>query len=148
MKACTMKQKISIFIVLGIILGLAVYGYFKAVSAPVNQTENRPQITIAPQSFDFGEVDYGEVAEYTFRVTNLGDEALEIKRVATSCACTEALISKEKISPEEEVELKVTYNTGAMSGTHSKGKQERIIYVKSNDPVNPQVEVTINADVK
>ena len=89
-----------------------------------------------------------KVVEYIFKVKNTGNEALEIKKVATSCACTTAKIDKEKINPGKETNLLVVYNTGAMSGSHAKGEQERIIYVRSNDSVNPQVEVMIYADVK
>lgn len=143
-----MKLRIAIFIILGIILGLAVYGYLKAVSGPVNQTGDKPEIKITPNSFDFGEIKYGEVAKHTFQLKNSGKQTLEIKKVSTSCACTTAEVDKEKISPGEEVEVKVTYDTGKMSGSHAKGKQERTIYIKSNDPVNPQVEVMIYADVE
>lgn len=142
-----MKLKIWFFLIL-VILGLAGYGYFKSIPGVENQAENLPQIEISPERFDFGEVEYGQVVEYTFLVKNLGEETLEIKKVATSCACTKAEISKENIEFEEMVELLVTYDTGAMSGAHAKGEQERIIYVKSNDPINPQVEVTISAYVK
>ncbi len=68
--------------------------------------------------------------------------------MATSCACTSAKVTKEKIAPGKEADLNVTYDTGAMSGPHGKGSQERIIYIKSNDPINPQAEVTIKAYVR
>jgi hypothetical protein len=42
----------------------------------------------------------------------------------------------------------VTYDTGAMSGAHAKGQQKRIIYIKSNDPINPQIEAMIYAYVR
>ena len=142
-----MKPKIWVFLIL-IILGLASYGYFKSIPGVENQTENLPKIEISPESFDFGEVKYGQLAEYTFLVKNSGKKTLEIKKVATSCACTTAEIAKEEINPGEETNLQVVYDTGAMSGAHAKGEQERIIYVKSNDPVNPQIEVTISAYVK
>lgn len=131
-----------------IIIGFVIYGYFKATPGIEDITEEHPQIEITPKSFDFGEVEYGEIAEYTFKVRNLGEKILEIKKVATSCACTSAEIAKENIAPGEEVELNVIYDTGAMSGPHGRGDQERIIYVRSNDPVNPQFEVTINAFIK
>ncbi|HDZ54122.1 MAG TPA: DUF1573 domain-containing protein [Candidatus Nealsonbacteria bacterium] len=144
-----MRLKIWFFSILGLlILGMAVYGYFQAISGPENGAENAPKIEITPEFFDFGEIEYGKVVEYIFKVKNTGKEILEIKRVATSCACTVAKISKEKISPNEEVELLVTYDTGAMSGPHGRGKQERIIYVKSSDFINPQVEVKIYANVR
>lgn len=143
-------SKVKFFLILGIIiLGMSVYGYFKAIPGPQDQTVNIAKIEITPKSFDSGEVEYGKIAEYRFRVKNTGAEILEIKRVATSCACTSAKIDKEKIEPGEETELLVSYDTAAMgSGSHAKGKQERIIYVKSNDPVNPQVEVIVYAYVK
>jgi hypothetical protein len=130
------------------IIGLAVLGYSRAVPGVENQTGNYPRIEITPGSFDFGEVKYGQIAEYTFKVKNSGSKILEIKKVATSCACTSAEIEKEIIEPNEEIGLRVTYNTGLMSGSHAKGEQERIIYVKTNDPINPQVEVTISAYVE
>lgn len=143
-----MNSKIFFLVILVLVItGLGIYGYFRAIPGVENQTENHSRIEIAPQSFDFGEIEYGDVAKYTFKVKNSGDEILEIKKVATSCACTTAKISQEKILPKQEAELKVIYNTGVMSGPHAKGRQERIIYVKSNDPISPQVEVMITAYV-
>lgn len=143
-----MKIKIIYFVIFVlIVIGLSIYGYFAAIPGVEMQTEIKPKIEIVPASFDFGNVKYGDVAEHVFQVKNLGQVALEIKRIATSCACTTAKISKETISPNEEVQLIVTYNTSLMSGAHAKGKQERIIYIKSNDPINPQIEAVITAYV-
>lgn len=143
-----MKSKNFIILFFLIILGMAIFGYFKAIPAAENQTEARPKIEITPQFFDFKEVEYGQVVEHSFKVKNLGNEILEIKRVATSCACTTGKVVKEKLAPGEETELLVTYDTGAMSGPHGKGRQERIIYIKSNDTINPQVEVMIYAYIR
>jgi len=87
--------------------------------------------------------------EYTFKIKNLGNKVLEIKKTATSCACTSAEVEKKILKPDEEIDLNVIYNTRLMGDSpHAKGEQERIIYLKSNDPVNPQVEVIIHAYVK
>ena len=75
-----MKQKILFFLILGIvILVLGGYGYFKAIPGVENQTTNSPKIEITPKSFDFGEIVYGETAEYVFKVKNTGKEVLEIR---------------------------------------------------------------------
>lgn len=142
-----MKPKIWIFLILILLISIAGYGYFRATPGAKNQTDNLPKIEITPESFDFGNVQYGQIVKYTFLVKNIGQETLEIKRVATSCGCTKAEIAQKKIEPGEEAKLLVTYDTGAMSGSHAQDKQERIIYVKSNDPVNPQVETMIYANV-
>ncbi len=41
-----------------------------------------PKIFVEERVFDFMEVKEGEVIEHTFHVHNLGDEILEIKKVA------------------------------------------------------------------
>ncbi len=144
-----MSKKIFVAVAVVIILGLGLVGYFKAVPGVGNGGELLAKIEITPKSFDFGTVELGEVLNYSFKIRNLGNKSLEIKRVATSCACTTAKVSREKIEPKEEAELLVTYDTGAMGrNSHGTGEQKRIIYIKSNDPVNPQVEVTIHAYVK
>ena len=142
-------EKFKYFSILGfIILGLAGYGYFKSIPGADEGNENLPKIEITPKNFNFGEANYGEILEHNFKIKNLGKEILEIKRVATSCACTSAKAVLEKIQPGQETNLTVTYDTAAMSGSHGRGKQERIIYVKSSDPINPQAEVIIYANVK
>jgi len=93
-------------------------------------------------------IEYGQIVQYVFKVKNIGSEVLKITKTATSCGCTTVEIEKKSIEPGEEVNLKVEYNTGMMSGSHAKGRQERIIYVKSNDPASPQAEVVIKALVK
>lgn len=142
-------KKLKILLILGVvILVMAGYGYLKSTPGLENKEGSWPKIEITPQFFDFGEITYGQVVEYTFKIKNVGDEILEIKRVATSCACTTAKTDKENINPDEEAEILVSYDTGAMSGPHGRGKQERIIYIKSNDPINPQVEAMIYANVQ
>lgn len=131
-----------------LISGLAVAGYFKAIPGAGGSGEDQPRIEMSPESFDFGDIDYGQIVEYDFSVKNTGTKSLEIKRVATSCSCTTAKVSQEIIDPGQAVNLHVRYDSGAMGLAHGKGEQERIIYVKSNDPSNPQAEVIIFANVK
>ena len=143
------SKKYLLFILpLLLIISIAVLGYFTAVPGLKEGVETYPKIGITPQSFDFGELKYGSIAEYTFKVKNLGLEILMIGKLATSCACTSAQIEKVSILPGEEVDLLIKYNTGAMNGSHGRGSQDRIIFIKSNDPINPQIEVTIHANVK
>lgn len=143
-----MKPKVKFFIILGIlILSLAIFGYFKAIPEAEDQN-NVPKIEITPKSWDFGDVEYGQVLEHNFKVKNSGNIILEIKRVATSCACTTGKVEKDKLNPGEETNLLARYDTGSMSGPHGQGEQERIIFIKTNDPINPQVEVEIHAYVR
>ena len=141
-------QKLKLGLILGIIiLGIVIAGYFAAVPGIGDGEGNFPKIKISPGSFDFGEINYGDIVSYGFKVKNSGQETLEIRRVATSCACTTARISQDKLEPGEEAELLVSYDSAAMA-LHGSGREERIIYVRSNDSANPQVEVRIYATVK
>lgn len=140
-----LKFVIPLFFLIG---GLAVAGYFKAIPGAGEGGEDQPRIEMSPANFDFGDIDYGQIVEYDFLVKNTGTKILEIKRVATSCSCTSAKISQETIAPGETINLHVRYDSGAMGLAHGKGEQERIIYVKSNDPTNPQAEVMVFANVK
>ena len=141
-----MNLKIKFLILFVFIsFGVAIYGYFNAVSK--SSSENGPKIEISPKIHDFKDLNFGEVVSYDFIVKNSGDEILEIRRVSTSCLCTVAEILKKEINPGEEVILSISYDTGAM-GAHGRGKQERIIYIRSNDPFNPQIEAMIYANVK
>ena len=142
------KNIFIIFIILAV-FGLAIIGYFRAVPGVENQTDKRPRIEITPKSFDFNEIEYGSIAEHAFKIKNTGNKTLEIKKIATSCACTSAEVEKKSLQPDEETNIDVAYNTGLMGDSpHAKGKQERIIYIKTNDPISPQVEITIYAYVK
>jgi hypothetical protein len=138
------KTIASVFIIL-VIIGLGIVGYFKAVPSAKNNKGSRPQIQITPEIYDFGEIKYGQIAKHTFKVKNIGQEVLKITKIATSCGCTTAEIKEKSIAPGKEANLNVEYNTGLMSGSHAKGEQERIIYIKTNDPVSPQAEVVIRA---
>lgn len=146
----TKKKAIIIGILFAVgVVGFVIYGYYQATPALDKQTAKYPQIEISPKSFNFGEIEFGKVVNYSFKIKNSGNDVLEIKRVATSCGCTTAKVDKEKINPGEEANVSVTYDTAAMGdGPHGKGQQERIIYVKSNDPANPQITAMIYAYVK
>lgn len=144
-----MSQK-NIFLIIFFlaILFFVVYGFLISIPGIEETDGDFGKIEIQPAYFDFGDANYGDILEYGFEIENKGRGALRIDRVATSCACTSAKISKSIIYPGDKVELLVIYNTGLMTGDHAKGDQERTIYIRSNDPVSPQAEAKIHARVK
>lgn len=79
------------------------------------------------EQHDFGEIPQGVPVYFEFAFTNIGDEALIIKEVLTSCGCTASNYSKEPIKPGKSSTIKVSYNA-ANPGTFSK-----TITVNSND---------------
>ncbi len=102
-----------------------------------------PVLHFPEMQHDFGKVQEGEVVKYTFKFENNGSSALKIKDIITSCGCTAALVSSEVLQPGEQGTLKVELDT-----SNRKGNMIRTITIKSNDPKNPTIILTVFADVQ
>lgn len=113
------------------------------------ETVSGPSIKISPEFYDFGTVIYGEVAEYNFLIENLGDAPLEILRLSTSCGCTKAFIDEDKkiIAPQTSAEILVTFDPAVHKDDTDLGELIRIVYIKSNDPLRPEAEIELKANV-
>ena len=74
-------------------------------------------------------------------------DVLEINGLSTSCGCTKAAVESETIMPGKTTNLLVTFDPNIM-GDDEVGDILRVIYIKSNDPNQPEVEVEIKANVK
>lgn len=104
--------------------------------------EEGPRIKFREESYDFGSVKEGDILTHVFTFENTGNAPLQIERVRTSCGCTAALISKNKLNPGEKGEIKISFNTRGYEG-----QQSKYIYVESNDPRSPRKQLTISASV-
>jgi len=152
---------IIVIIVIIIVLGGTVIFLFSNNDEQVNQNQNTdevsgqkelvqgPKIEVSTGSHDFGTVIYGDVVEHNFTITNIGNQPLEILRLSTSCGCTEASMedSDKTIAPGKSVLMRVTFDPAVHKDDSDLGNLTRIVYIKTNDPANPEIEVTINAFV-
>lgn len=103
-----------------------------------------PQVKVSPVGFDFGDIGSDSVTT-TFAVSNQGNGPLQIESVTTSCGCTTAEISHQTIGPGESANLTVNFDPQAHAG--AVGQFLRSVYLRTNDPANPEVEVQIKANV-
>jgi len=105
-----------------------------------------PRIELSTTSFDLGDInpDDGNRVE-TFFVKNTGGEPLNIISVSTSCGCTEGEVESDEILPGEQTKLIVTYDPSV----HPElvGKIERVVYIKSNDPLQKEVELELTGNI-
>ena len=101
-----------------------------------------PVLQVQEPKFDFGEVYQGNKVLHVFQFTNQGDEDLLIDRVSTSCGCTAVLVSEKKLSPGGQGELQANFDSTRFHGAVSK-----TIYIYSNDPVNPVMQLHIQGKV-
>jgi uncharacterized cupredoxin-like copper-binding protein len=101
-----------------------------------------PSLQVPETQYNFGQVVEGKVVDHVFSFANDGDQKLTIKEVKNSCGCTAALLTKKELAPGEKGELKVELNTANRSG-----KMTRNITIISDDPKEPQKNLTIFAEV-
>jgi len=113
-----------------------------ACTALVSTAWAGPRIHFDHTEFHFGRVVQGKIVETQFPLTNVGDADLVLKEATTPCGCTAVLPEKTVLAPGESSRIDVTYDSSARSG-----EVERIITVRSNDPVEPVVELKVVAQV-
>lgn len=104
-----------------------------------------PQAVVAPAHYDFGQIGPDDPVTTTFAVSNPGTAMLEIDSVTTSCGCTTAQLSNQSLAPKESADLTVTFDPQAHAG--ATGKFVRYVYLRTNDPDQPEVEVKIDVEV-
>jgi hypothetical protein len=92
--------------------------------------------------WDFGKIKQGEVLAHEFVFTNEGDAPLVIERVSTSCGCTAALASEDRIAPGKEGRIKASFDTRGYAGSVVK-----YVYVESNDASNARRELKVTAEI-
>ena len=106
------------------------------------QRSNAPKIEFAQNSYDFGQVDEGQLVEYEFKFTNIGKSDLFIRKIKASCGCTTVEPVDKVINAGQSNSFKATFRTKGYSGRCSKS-----ITVISNDPVTPTVVLRISGIV-
>ncbi len=97
------------------------------------QNENKPVLTFAEKSFDFGTVkeEAGKIThEFTF--TNTGKAPLVIQQVTASCGCTTPSWTKAPIAPGAKGAITVTYSAAGRPNSFQKA-----ITVVNNSAENP-----------
>lgn len=105
-----------------------------------------PEIVLGTDSFEFGEVVNGVIAEKDLTITNNGGAPLVIEEISTSCGCTTAEANPSAINPGESGVLHIEFDSGA-HGPELTGELMRQIFLQTNDPNNPEVVITFTAIV-
>ncbi len=101
-----------------------------------------PHIHISETTHDAGMVYEGTKLSYIFSFTNIGTDILTVTARST-CSCTAALLSDKNIPPGGTGKIKIEYNTSGRKGQTKQGA-----LIRTNDPDNPLVNITIVAMVK
>jgi hypothetical protein len=105
-------------------------------------TQGKPRIIVDSAVFDFGEVPEGAETTHFFKISNVGNDTLQITDVETSCGCTVPDPKKMTILPKQSTKVKVTFNSRGRVGYN-----EKSVVVLSNDAVEPQKQLVLKGKV-
>mgnify|MGYP001817763552 FL=1 len=108
----------------------------------MHKAEAQPGAVFPETVIDVGAVNKGERASYEFTLQNDGDQVLQITQVKPSCGCTVAEYDKT-IQPGGTGRI-----TAVVDTTNFKGPIAKAVKVFTNDPVNPQINLVIKANIK
>lgn len=98
-----------------------------AAKKAVNKNAPKFLFTDKNDTYDFGKVPEGPVAEHVFEFKNVGKEPLIISNANASCGCTTPEWNKEPILPGKKGKITVRYNTQGRVGPIAKS-----VYITSN----------------
>mgnify|MGYP000945605141 CR=1 len=121
-----------------ILLGFIVLGMLAAC------TNKAPVISIEPALQDLGDQPQ-QLIDLVYTVKNTGNADLMIEKVSVSCECTTAELERSTIPPGESAELRVKFDPAE---DNLFGEIQRIIYVRSNDPNQPEAEAEFRVTIQ
>ena len=106
----------------------------------------QPAMKVVKESHDFGTIEEGTQASFTFDVKNVGDQPLIINNVQPSCGCTTPEWTKEPIAPGATGKIMATFNSQGRPGAFNKAitvmnntsESSRVLTIKGF--VGPKIE--------
>lgn len=94
----------------------------------------------ATETHDFGKIEQGKPATFTFEFKNTGTDPIIINDATASCGCTKPTFSREPIMPGKTGSVSATYNAAAM------GPFNKSVTVTSNGE-SPSVVLYLKGEV-
>jgi hypothetical protein len=119
-----MKQLILTF---GLAIASVVTFAQDANKPAANPNAPKFQFKDKGDTYDFGTIPEGPVAEHIFEFKNIGKEPLVIQNATGSCGCTTPEWPKEPILPGKSAKITVHYNTQGRPGPIFKS-----VFIQSN----------------
>ena len=129
--------------IIAIIISLAI---LTALIVSAVNYDKSPKIEIDLLEYDFGKIRKQDgVISKNFEIKNSGSKKLIINDITTSCGCTSAKIDKKEISSGESAIIKVDFDPNFHE--EPKGRFSRSVFIPTNDPKNPEIELKIFAEI-
>lgn len=100
-------------------------------------------VKVDPPSLNFGEMKPREQRQASITVSNAGGGLLQLRSAKADCGCTTLNFSPTSLGPGQSVVLDVKFDSKNFSG-----RTLKMIHLETNDPLNPIVDVAVQAMVK
>jgi hypothetical protein len=108
-----------------------------------NGTQAQPHIQAPTDTvYDFDLLYQGEVKEVSFEVKNVGRDTLVIDKVESTCGCTAALASDNRVPPNGSTKILAVFDSKGILGPVRK-----YVTVFSNDQRRPELTFEISGNV-
>ena len=102
-----------------------------------------PAVSVPKAEHNFGTVFQGESVRHVFAFANRGDAPLTVEKVSSSCGCTAALASAKVLAPGENGEIQASFDS-----TRFRGEVSKTVYLYTNDPAQPMVQLLLKGNVQ
>jgi Protein of unknown function (DUF1573) len=112
-----------------------------APPAPAAEKSPVKAVVVEPVK-DLGAIAQGDKVNHDFEIRNEGTAPLLITDVRPACGCTVASFDKS-IAPGQAGKVHVVFDSTTFTGPVAKG-----VTVYTNDPANPQIELTLRAKIE
>lgn len=110
-------------------------------AAASSATQGAPLLQFESTFYDFGKISALGTVAGVFKFKNGGTGVLKIEPPRPSCGCTDAKVTPDTLAPGESGEI--TYH---IKLDHPTGAVQKTISIYSNDPQNPDIQLTMALD--
>jgi hypothetical protein len=125
-----------------LIVGLVTIARFGCTTRDTPPNAQAKIQVVGDSVYEFETLYQGEKVEVTFQIKNVGTGTLAIDKVESSCGCTVALTSADRIPPNGIAKIYATFNSSGFLG-----QVRKYVYVFSNDPEKPELDFEIMGNV-
>lgn len=113
------------------------------VAAGPARAARGPFMRISEREIDFGQVQQHDQVHHDLFIRNDGDAPLRILKIEADCGCTAAIPSDSIVPPGKEIKVDVAFST-----RDYKEVIEKRLTIRTDDPAEPKVVITVRADVR
>jgi len=114
----------------------------KPEESPPPGDTSYPQADVPESTFQFGRMERGATMSHAFKIRNVGGQPLHVEVTNTTCKCTVGDLEKNEIPPNDETNVLLEWTAMTSAGPFRHGAS-----LRTNDPMNSRIELTVEGDV-